>query len=675
MRCVHCSRYFNPERIAAHQSICGRLKSARPKGVDGQPTQTSTKVFNAVAQRLGHGPVFVSPDHHKRKQQQQQQRKAQPSWRRQHDEFVAACRAARRRSAPASSRLPSSAGAPHPWESDSYAAEGWPPIRAHVSVRTRPLPSARPGPRGMPLLAGAPFPSTTPSPLHETSPARSSSQAIEASPSWTCAADSPTLPAYEPGAGTVWDRPSVAPIPEPLEEPAHCGRASGRSALVVLRGMYNNARHAPEAFRAEYAASTEYALALIEESTRAELEGVDVGEGSMNENALHCAAGCGCMEACTLLLKRFICLNFQQDDQGHTPLFWAARHGMVRTAELLLRHSADAQHANAKGLTALHVAAMHGYSRICQLLLSVPGSRECVDRVCDCGWTALHQAAFSGSVATCQALVEKGSADFEAATPAEGWTPLHLAAAQGHAEVAAYLASLNGGFLRALDARGRSALDLARLGRHTEATSVLSEPDEAHQRLARQWSRLLKSADLERQIPDVPVPPLQISPPQVYRVSEDFLELVCDITDLEYRLIEYVLEVRRYDGPWGAAPARVYYARVGEQRKLDQVRFQVPRQRQTGGPALWEPRGVYQFRLIGRCERCPQVPVAPWQVASEWSKPVSLPSSQREHPRRGSRCRRARARTLCRQRIRATQRPLSHDSTPGGGSYNGGERR
>ena len=40
MRCVYCGRYFSDERIEKHQAICGNLKSARPKGVDGEQTQT-----------------------------------------------------------------------------------------------------------------------------------------------------------------------------------------------------------------------------------------------------------------------------------------------------------------------------------------------------------------------------------------------------------------------------------------------------------------------------------------------------------------------------------------------------------------------------------------------------------------------------------------------------------
>lgn len=104
MRCVYCGRYFNPDRIEKHQDICGALKNARPKGVDGQPTQTCRKVFNSEAQRFERGAAFMSPEQFDRKQRQKDQElerhraaKAQTAgkWRYDHEQFQAACHAGR----------------------------------------------------------------------------------------------------------------------------------------------------------------------------------------------------------------------------------------------------------------------------------------------------------------------------------------------------------------------------------------------------------------------------------------------------------------------------------------------------------------------------------------------------------------------------------------------------
>lgn len=133
--------------------------------------------------------------------------------------------------------------------------------------------------------------------------------------------------------------------------------------------------------------------------------------------------------------------------------------------------------------------------------------------------------------------------------------------------------------------------------------------------------------------------PLSIGPPRLKRLTNDVLALTCSITDLEYRLVEYVLEVQHCNGAIRSpAPWRVYYARVGEQRKRDDVTFPVPR-RKPCGQVLWEPGGVYQFRLTGRCAYPAQDggfyslrsdgQLPPRQVVSEWSANIPLPATAR----------------------------------------------
>lgn len=156
MRCVYCGRYFSDERIEKHQSICGNLKSARPKGLDGEQTQTGAKVFNAKAKRTGTGPSFVSPEAYRRKEEEEErelrrareQAQKKSSWRRQHEEFVSACRAGRGEEVP-----------PRPADHSGMiqchhcgrhfnpeAAERHIPICANVVNRPKPPPSPARGP-------------------------------------------------------------------------------------------------------------------------------------------------------------------------------------------------------------------------------------------------------------------------------------------------------------------------------------------------------------------------------------------------------------------------------------------------------------------------------------------------------------------------------------------------
>jgi len=221
-------------------------------------------------------------------------------------------------------------------------------------------------------------------------------------------------------------------------------------------------------------------------------------------------------------------------------------------------------------------------------------------------------------------LIELANADVGVRTPGEEWTPLHLAAMQGNAEALEVLAPrASSEVLLALDVDNRSARDLAEEAGHQDATQVLKDPEEAHQRLVCKWSKMLDTAGPEVKLSDLLSAALGIEAPELERIGKDAVELSWHITDLEYRVTGYVVEVRRVDGPEGAAPSRVYYARAPEQRKLERVQFLVPRLRTNGLP-VWEQSGTFQFRLTGCCDRANQLPRAVRQVSSGWSAPACL---------------------------------------------------
>lgn len=150
MGCVYCGRFFNPDRIDKHQQICGKLQSARPKGLDGQSTQAPKKVFNAAAARSGQGSAFVSAQQANRIQERQQQeimkertRAKKNNWRRAHEEFQAACKAGRGEEVPQRApAAPTGIMCPHCGRHFSEdAAERHIPICAKVINKPKPPPS------------------------------------------------------------------------------------------------------------------------------------------------------------------------------------------------------------------------------------------------------------------------------------------------------------------------------------------------------------------------------------------------------------------------------------------------------------------------------------------------------------------------------------------------------
>ena len=106
------------------------------------------------------------------------------------------------------------------------------------------------------------------------------------------------------------------------------------------------------------------------------------------------------------------------------------------------------------------------------------------------GMTPLHHACADGCAATVRALLAVDADGADAAArrrDVRGHTPLHWCAYYGHAAAArALLEGAGAGSIALVNARGRSAEELARLGARRGRDGVLAALD-AHRRLARRW--------------------------------------------------------------------------------------------------------------------------------------------------------------------------------------------
>ena len=143
-----------------------------------------------------------------------------------------------------------------------------------------------------------------------------------------------------------------------------------------------------------------------------------------------------------------------RNENGATPLFWAAEAGHADAIAALLEAGADPEARNENGATPLFWAAEAGHADAIAALLEAgadPRARGVNDL------TPLHWAAFFGNVDAIAALLEAG-ADPKARGGMVGHTPLHTAAILDHA--GAIIALLAGGAdPDARDKNGRTPFD------------------------------------------------------------------------------------------------------------------------------------------------------------------------------------------------------------------------
>ena len=109
------------------------------------------------------------------------------------------------------------------------------------------------------------------------------------------------------------------------------------------------------------------------------------------------------------------------DAGGFTPLLFAARHGAVDSARLLLDAGADVNDTAADGNSVLVLAAMSDHGRLAELLLAKGADPD----ASGAGYTALHAAVLRPAPSLMKALLAKGAdpnARLVKSTPVPRWT-------------------------------------------------------------------------------------------------------------------------------------------------------------------------------------------------------------------------------------------------------------
>lgn len=164
--------------------------------------------------------------------------------------------------------------------------------------------------------------------------------------------------------------------------------------------------------------------------------------------------------------------NFTMAHGGSTPLLFAARQGDVETARVLVEAGADANDAQASGVSALVMAAHSGHGPLAMYLLEQGADPNAAEA----GYTALHAAVLRSEVELVTALLEHGvdpnailehgtpgrrfSADYSLRHQLIGANAFWLAAKYGELEILRVLAE-HGADPLAMPDSGTSALQAA----------------------------------------------------------------------------------------------------------------------------------------------------------------------------------------------------------------------
>lgn len=181
---------------------------------------------------------------------------------------------------------------------------------------------------------------------------------------------------------------------------------------------------------------------------------------------LHYAAKNGQRVMCYVLLRDGAPVN-ATDALGRTPLLCALEKAFNYTANTLLEAGADVKKADNLGRTPLQVAAQTADKQLVQHILDQGADVRAVDSN---GWTVLHYAADKGTADVVVLLLAMG-APLNARDIA-GRLPLHIAAHRDTPDVVNVLAG-NGSELSAKDFKGRQPLHVAAAEGCKESVEIL----------------------------------------------------------------------------------------------------------------------------------------------------------------------------------------------------------
>ncbi|MDH4064296.1 MAG: ankyrin repeat domain-containing protein [Acidobacteriota bacterium] len=165
-----------------------------------------------------------------------------------------------------------------------------------------------------------------------------------------------------------------------------------------------------------------------------------------------------------------VCLTLSLYAAGTSEVADAAQRGDRDAVKALLKQAADVNAAQGDGMTALHWAAMRGDTDMARMLVFAGANVKATTRLGN--YTPLFLAARQGHAAVIPVLVGAG-ADATQAT-ATGTTPLMVAAASGSADTVGALLDAGADANAAESVRGLTPLMFAAAGNRAEVIALLA---------------------------------------------------------------------------------------------------------------------------------------------------------------------------------------------------------
>ncbi|KAM6224350.1 ankyrin repeat domain-containing protein 55 [Rhynchocyon petersi] len=162
-----------------------------------------------------------------------------------------------------------------------------------------------------------------------------------------------------------------------------------------------------------------------------------------------------------------------QDNEGMTPLHWAAFHNQPQHTQILLKKGADPTLVDKDFKTALHWAVQSGNKILCSIILSHHQGPSIINYDDESGKTCAHIAAAAGFRDIIHELARVPECNLQA-LDVDDRTPLHWAAAAGKAECVQSLLEL-GMDSNLCDINESTPLAYALYCGHTACVQLLSQ--------------------------------------------------------------------------------------------------------------------------------------------------------------------------------------------------------